>query len=194
MVQAAAGFYTYVVVMSNYGFPANQLPGTAMWYTKDYDVTIDSATPPAWMQACKVSDPEDCARQTLKECVFQDGRTSDVCWDHMKALNHAQCAFFIAIIVVQWADLVICKTRTLSIMQQGMGNGTLNFGLLFTTILGSALCYIPGLNKVLGTAPLEFLHWCPAMPFCIFIFLYDEIRKSLMRKAPGGWVEKNTLY
>ena len=35
-----------------------------------------------------------------------------------EALAHAQCAGFICIIVVQWADLMICKTRWLSIRQQ----------------------------------------------------------------------------
>jgi sodium/potassium-transporting ATPase subunit alpha len=29
-------------------------------------------------------------------------------------------AFFVAIVVVQWADLIICKTRRLSLFQQGM--------------------------------------------------------------------------
>lgn len=28
-----------------------------------------------------------------------------------EALAHAQASFFVAIVVVQWADLVICKTR-----------------------------------------------------------------------------------
>ena len=29
-------------------------------------------------------------------------------------------SFFISIVVVQWADLVICKTRRNSVFQQGM--------------------------------------------------------------------------
>lgn len=29
-------------------------------------------------------------------------------------------AFFVAIIVVQWADVIICKTRRLSIVEKGM--------------------------------------------------------------------------
>ena len=29
-------------------------------------------------------------------------------------------AFFVTIVVVQWADLIICKTRKLSIIEQGM--------------------------------------------------------------------------
>lgn len=29
-------------------------------------------------------------------------------------------AFFITIVVVQWSDLIICKTRKLSLVHQGM--------------------------------------------------------------------------
>ncbi len=125
-----------------------------------------------------------------------------------EALAHAQCAGFICIIVVQWADLMICKTRWLSIKQQGMVNGVMNFGLLFETCLGAFLCYTPGLGNVLGTRPLRLLHWTPGMPFCLFIFMYDEIRKKLMRdtspeitdKVSGevfrkaGWLERMTYY
>ena len=38
-------------------------------------------------------------------------------------------AFFVSIVVVQWTDLIICKTRRLSVFQQGMNNWFLNFGL-----------------------------------------------------------------
>ena len=125
-----------------------------------------------------------------------------------EALAHAQCAGFICIIVVQWADLMICKTRWLSLRQQGMVNPVMNFGLLFETILGCFLCYVPGLGDVLGTRPLRFQHWFPGMPFCLFIFFYDETRKSLMRATSKkvrdkdtkktnnfpGWLERNTYY
>merc|ERR1711871_940850 len=125
-----------------------------------------------------------------------------------EALAHAQCAGFICIIVVQWADLMICKTRWLSIRQQGMKNDVMNFGLLFETCLGALLCYTPGLGDVLGTRPLRLLHWTPGMPFCLLIFLYDETRKKLMRdssqtitdKVSGevfkkaGWLERMTYY
>lgn len=130
-----------------------------------------------------------------------------------EALKYAQTSGFTTIIVVQWADLMICKTRWLSIRQQGMRNNLMNFGLLFETILGSALCYIPFINIALQTRPLRFTHWFPGMPFCIIIFLYDETRKFLMRsdRSPfqskrvrnpetgrsemiHGWVGRNTYY
>ncbi len=124
-----------------------------------------------------------------------------------EALTFAQTAFFVAIVIVQWADLLICKTRWLSISTQGLRNGTMNFGLYFETLLAAYLCYCIPLNAI-GTRPLRLAHWFPAMPFAMLIFFYDEIRKYLMRltspevidKATGqarripGWVERNTYY
>jgi sodium/potassium-transporting ATPase subunit alpha len=125
-----------------------------------------------------------------------------------EALHHAQCASFICIIIVQWADLMICKTRWLSIRQQGMVNPAMNFGLLFETILGAFLCYCPGIGVALGTRPIRLTHWVPGAPWAIFIFMYDEIRKKMMRETSTemtdedtkkvtrdpGWLERNTYY
>merc|ERR1711865_660713 len=103
-----------------------------------------------------------------------------------EALAFAQTSGFTTIIVVQWADLMICKTRWLSIRQQGMSNPLMNFGLLFETILGAAVCFVPFLNVALQTRPLRLTHWFPGMPFMVLIFMYDEIRKYLMRSGGLG--------
>jgi sodium/potassium-transporting ATPase subunit alpha len=194
-IQACAGFYTYVVVLLNYGFPPTILPFRATWFLKDANTTTDFSTSPhpTLMNTDRFGDVNMIA---LGPCRFPGSPLCHVVdYRQGDALQHAQCAFFIAIIVVQWADLVICKTRTLSMFQQGMRNGTLNFGLFFTTVLGSALCYIPYMDKVFGTAPLAFVHWCPAMPFCILIFVYDEIRKSFIRsQGKKGFAYTNTYY
>ena len=84
----------------------------------------------------------------------------------------------------------------------------MNFGLLFETILGSFLCYAPGIGTALGTRPLRLTHWFPGMPFMCIIFMYDEIRKYMMRQTSTttenpdtkrvtrnpGWLERNTYY
>lgn len=125
-----------------------------------------------------------------------------------EALAHAQSACFVAIVVVQWADLTICKTRMNSIRDQGMSNAIMNFALIFETLLAAFLCYTPVLSGGLGTRPLRVTHWLPAVPFCIFIFAFDEIRKGCMRsttkitinKVTGAverdpaWLERNTYY
>lgn len=88
-----------------------------------------------------------------------------------EALAHAQGAFFVAIVIVQWADLLICKTRWLSIRTQGMINSTMNFGLFFETLLAAWLCYCPPINIGLGTRNLRLVHWFPAMPFSVRVAL-----------------------
>ncbi len=42
--------------------------------------------------------------------------------------------------------------------------------------------------------PLAWQWWLPAIPFSIAIFIYDEVRKFLLRKYPGGWLESETYY
>jgi sodium/potassium-transporting ATPase subunit alpha len=203
-LQACAGFYTYVVVLMNYGFPPSFLMGRATWFYKDAVTTTSYVDGKAILEYCGggLIKMDECITKELGACAWPGDplchkAVKDA--DGISALQHAQCAFFIAIIVVQWADLVICKTRTLSIFEQGMDNGVLNFGLFFTTVLGSFLCYVPGLDSVFGTAPMKFVHWMPAMPFCVVIFLYDEVRKYLMRvelakDKKGGFVYQFTYY
>jgi len=123
-----------------------------------------------------------------------------------EALHHAQCSFFVAIVIVQWADLLICKTRWLSLYHQRMRNPAMNFGLVFETLLAAFLCYIPGIGDALGTRPIRALHWVPAVPFSIMIMTYDEVRKAIMRMTSSarrqgqqiimeyGWLARNTYY
>ena len=105
-----------------------------------------------------------------------------------------------SIVIVQWADLLICKTRSLSIYHQGMKNPILLFGMFSETCLCLLLCYAPGVDQGLGTRPLAWIHWCPSMPYSILIFLYDETRKFILRrdrkKHPGkiGFVERFSYY
>lgn len=222
VIQAVAGFYSYICVLNDYGFQPSILYGRASWFetgvskfTPSVEGDIASAgelcncqgpiteTPDSYEYKLycgdDVADRNECV--AVNACnINATEMATNPCHDPKEALSHAQCAFFISIIVVQWADLMICKTRTLSIYHQGMSNGMMNFGLVFTLLLGSALCYIPPLNA-LGTRPLMFVHWCPGMPFCIIIFIYDELRKYMLRQSPRvdgklqpNWVYRNTYY
>jgi sodium/potassium-transporting ATPase subunit alpha len=142
----------------------------------------------------------------------------NVCWFPAEALQYAQTAYFISIIIVQWSDILACKTRTLSLQNQGMRNNMLSFGLFFETAIGALLCYVPAFNVAFSTRPIYFVHWLCPLPFAIFILSYDEIRKVLMRNLtedikftgsfpfvdwykkpsegdqPDNWVYRNTYY
>ena len=165
MIQASAGFFVYFVILAENGF----LPRDLFGIRKRWDSKA-------------VNDLEDSYGQ---EWTY-----------HERKILEFTChtAFFVSIVIVQWADLIICKTRKLSVFQQGMKNWMLNFGLIFETALAAFLSYTPGMAKGLRMYPLKLNWWFPAIPFSILIFCYDEVRKYILRRNPGGWVELETYY
>jgi len=165
VIQAAAGMYTYFVVMGDFGFPPNVLP----FQGNEFDI----------------KNGGDLTLTLAGQTTTQEQR--------INALGNAQTAYFVSIVLVQWADLLACKTRKLSIFQQGMRNMVLNFGLFSETLLALFLCYCPFLDIALGTRPLQPRHWLPALPFTLLILCYDELRKLLIRND-FKWVERNTYY
>merc|ERR1711931_413008 len=166
MIQASAGFFVYFVILCENGFWPSKLFGLRR----------------SW-DSSAVNDLEDSYGQ---EWTYAD----------RKILEYTcHTAFFVSIVVVQWADLIICKTRRNSVFQQGMKNHFLNFGLFFETCLAAFLSYTPGMDKGLRMYPLYFNWWVPAIPFSILIFCYDETRKFLLRRQPAGsWIERETYY
>ncbi|XP_045626278.1 sodium/potassium-transporting ATPase subunit alpha [Procambarus clarkii] len=165
MIQAAAGFYVYFVIMAENGF----LPPKLFGIRQQWDSNA-------------INDLEDHYGQ---EWTYHD----------RKILEYTcHTAFFISIVIVQWADLIICKTRRKSLFHQKMKNMVLNFGLCFETALAAFLSYAPGMDKGLRMYPVKFYWWLPAIPFSLLIFVYDECRRFILRRTPGGWLEYETYY
>ncbi len=59
-------------------------------------------------------------------------------------------------------------------------------GLFEETLLATFLSYCPGMDTALRMYPLEWQWWIVPMPFSLIIWLYDEFRKYLIRRYPGG--------
>jgi len=165
MIQALAGFINYFIIMAMNGF-------------RPYDLLDLRA------------DWDNRVHQTVTDSYGQE-------WTYgQRKIVEFTChtAFFTSIVVVQWADLLISKTRRLSLFQQGMKNRVLIIGLYEETLLATFLSYCPGMDAALRMYPLEWQWWLVPMPFSLIIWLYDELRKYLIRRYPGGWVEKETYY
>nr|AAK27722.1 sodium/potassium pump alpha subunit [Electrophorus electricus]AJR20272.1 Na+/K+-ATPase alpha-subunit 2 [Electrophorus electricus] len=165
MIQALAGFFTYFVVLAENGFLPRGLLGLRVdWDSRD------------------VNDIEDSYGQQWT-------------YEQRKIVEFTcHTSFFVSIVVVQWADLIICKTRRNSVFQQGMRNKILIFGLFAETALAAFLSYCPGMDVALRMYPLKLFWWFCALPYSLLIFVYDEVRKLILRRYPGGWVEKETYY
>ncbi|XP_047009597.1 sodium/potassium-transporting ATPase subunit alpha-2 isoform X4 [Ictalurus punctatus] len=165
MIQALAGFFTYFVILAENGFLPYRLLGLRI----DWDDR-------------NVNDLEDSYGQQWT-------------YEQRKIVEFTcHTSFFVSIVVVQWADLIICKTRRNSLFQQGMKNKILIFGLFAETALAAFLSYCPGMDVALRMYPLKVYWWFCALPYSLLIFIYDEIRKLILRRRPGGWVEKETYY
>merc|ERR1712180_306985 len=91
MIQASAGFFVYFVILAENGF----LPSRLFGLRKQWD-------------SIAVNDLEDSYGQ---EWTYRDRKILEFT---------CHTAFFVSIVVVQWADLIICKTRKLSVFHQGM--------------------------------------------------------------------------
>nr|KAF6396183.1 ATPase Na+/K+ transporting subunit alpha 4 [Rousettus aegyptiacus] len=165
MIQALAGFFTYFVVLAENGFKPLDLLGIRLSWENKY-----------------LNDLEDSYGQ---QWTFEQRKVLEFT---------CQTAFFVSIVIVQWADLIICKTRRNSVFQQGMKNKILIFGILEETLLAAFLSYTPGMDVALRMYPLKILWWFCASPYSLLIFIYDEIRKLIIRRHPGGWLERETYY
>jgi len=165
IIQASAGFFTYSIIMCESGFYLGDLIGIReLWESK------------------AIND-------------FKDSYGQEWTFQQRKKLEYTcQTAFFISIVIVQWAELIVCKTKTNSITQQKMTNKVMNFALVFETLLAAFLSYCPGMDTALNMYPIKINWWLPPIPFAIMILCYDETRKYLIRKYPGGWVERETNY
>ncbi|EDV45277.2 sodium/potassium-transporting ATPase subunit alpha [Drosophila erecta] len=165
VIQAVAAFFTFFAIMAEHGFPPSRLKGIRENWDSKY-----------------VED-------------LEDGYGQEWTYRERKVLEYrASTGFFVSIVVTQVFDLLICKTRRNSILQQGMSNHVLNFALVLEIIIACILCYVPVFEKTLRMYSIKFIWWIYALPFGLLIFIFDESRRFLIRRNPGGWVEQETYY
>lgn len=146
MIQAAAGFFVYFVIMAENGFLPTDLFGIRkQWDSKAVNDLTDSYGQ-EWVSLLIELLKSLSTKKFFRVQTYRDRKTLEFT---------CHTAFFISIVVVQWADIIICKTRRNSIFHQGMRNWALNFGLVFETILAAVLSYTPGMDKGLRMYPLK---------------------------------------
>ncbi|CAG9328025.1 unnamed protein product [Blepharisma stoltei] len=230
MIEALGGFLAYFGVLYDFGFepatlwffanadsgtkpaeddvynPKSEYKGNTHIGVKEYEhKTVDYLTDGdgdydlrIWFYNYSDDAWSDCKYKELTSPVTDH----HICYTS-EALHYAQCAFFVAIVVTQWANLHIVRTREQSLIDQGLHNWILNWSMVLETALAVILCYVPGINSALGGRPLPYLHWgFPAIPSFILLIIYDESRKFLLRREKArlrgtgekGWIEANTFY
>ncbi|CAH0553372.1 unnamed protein product [Brassicogethes aeneus] len=164
MIEALCGFFIYFAIMAEHGFMPSRLLGLReTWDSEHVNDLLDSYG-------------QEWSYESRKKLEY-------TCYT----------AFMISVVVTQWADLIVCKTRINSIAKQGMGNMILNLSLVMETIVACMLSYMPKMYY-LKFYPIMFRWWCYSLPFAIFIIIFDELRKWHIRKYPDGFYRKETYY
>ena len=119
------------------------------------------------------NNPNCSIKNDQGDCVYYDER--------MDILRQAQTAFLASIVIMQIGCGIAAKTRINSIFNHGMVNMVLNFGIIQEIILIALLTYAPFLNYAFGTQGIDAVDWFIAIPFAIFVIIYDENRKYWLR-------------
>ncbi|CAF0779597.1 unnamed protein product [Rotaria sp. Silwood1] len=166
MVEASGAFFAYLVVMAENGFWPSRLIGLRE----------------AW-ESTSVNDLRDSYGQ---EWTYEQRHNLDLA---------AQAAYFIGVVITQFANLYGNKTKRRSVFQQGLfSNRFMVFAILFTIALACFLLYIPTLNRALNLNPNRFLWWLPPIPFFVYLFAFNEARKFFIRKYPDRFAARQLTY
>lgn len=126
VMQAAAGFFVYAVIMMESGF----------WMSRLLSIRV-------FWESKAINDLEDSYGQ---EWTYSERKVLEFT---------CHTAFFVTIVVVQWFVLLVCKTRRNSLFQQGIDNQVLNFGIIFETALALFLSYAQWTSSALRMYPLR---------------------------------------
>ena len=91
--------------------------------------------------------------------------------------------FFASIIICQISDVIICRTRTQSLLKVGVfSNKLVLVGIASELFLLALIAYVPMFNTFFGTAPLSFEQLMLPVPFAVAILLGDELRRVFVRR------------
>ncbi len=159
VIETLGCMFTYFMCMLHYGFTPYMLYGVSS--------TFFLATAP-----------------TVK---VPDGRIYTA-QQQVTILQEAQSAYFITLALLQNVNLFCCRVRRNSIFQQGLfTNKLVIVGVIASTLISLLVGW---LNVIIFTGKVVVFNstylWVSWIPFAIFIFMYDEIRRFLVRNTDTG--------
>lgn len=164
LIQFCAGMFCYFIVFAQSGF----FPSSLFFIRSEWEKS-----------AATVKD-------TLGRPWFYT--------DRKRLERKAQTAYFVAVCWTQVSDVIICKTRRISLLQKGMKNHVLNASIVVDFIAALLVTYLPIFNEIFGSEPLAWHDFFLSLPFFILMILADEVRRFLIRRSYSKWLEQETYY
>ena len=122
------------------------------------------------------------ARAYLWLGAFEAAAAMTAFWWTLRHGSYVQAttACLAAIVLMQVANVLICRSETQPISLRG--NGLLAAGVALELLLGALIVYTPAGNSLFETAPLEARDWLAAVPFALAMIAAEELRKTVVRR------------
>ena len=97
--------------------------------------------------------------------------------------TQAITAFFSAVIICQIANVFASRTRFQSVFTMGLfSNRAILLGIAIELLILALIIWSPFANLIFNTSPLDLRYVLLSVPFAIFLFGIDELRKYLLRR------------
>jgi magnesium-transporting ATPase (P-type) len=101
---------------------------------------------------------------------------------------------FLGIVVMQVANVFVCRTERASIFTVGFFSNRLVFaGIAFELAFAAALIYIPLFQPIFGTAPIGPEGWLVLFAFTPLIFAVEEGRKAILRRRDSRLEQRGNV-
>jgi magnesium-transporting ATPase (P-type) len=114
-------------------------------------------------------------------------------WHHGQFLGtrdplylQATTACLSAIVVMQIANLFICRSSLASVFSRRPRNKFIALGLAVEIAIILLIVYTPWGNAIFATAPLPLSVWLFVVPFALGMLALEEVRKLLQRVWSSG--------
>ena len=87
------------------------------------------------------------------------------------------------IIVTQVANVLVCRSRLLSVSSLPLRtNWLIPLGIAIEITLLALIVYTSAGNSIVGTAPIPLTAWLFFIPFALLLLGFEEVRKFVVRK------------
>lgn len=112
-----------------------------------------------------------------------DGTTCYTVEEQKDIKKEAAAAWYLTLIVTQLFHLVNIKATHVSIFHHQWTNPVTYYAIALSLALAIMFVYVPGLNDILGAAPVAEEGWVPPIVAGVILFAFSELRAKYLRKA-----------
>lgn len=191
IIQTFCSYFAWAWVYYDHGFTISDLIGSGIGYRETWEKMndeqrvffFDMCQNSSWYQINKVQALGKNCQQDFKDFMVD-------------LLGISQSAFLMTVVWAQIACIFVRKTNSESIFswKRFSNNIPIFWSLLIEIAVIVIVIYVPGLNRALLLTSVPPIYASTALWVIPLIFVWEEVRKWLIRRSPNGCVSNWTKF